>query len=315
MELAQILVQLWRRRLAVLAVVCLAALAAVAMTYRISVSPPGLTKRSISNGTAQTRVFVDSPRSSVGDLNRDFGPLTARAQVLSSLMTTAPVVDRIAKIVGVPASAITASSDNSTLNVPASETEPTADIRATDITREGLRYRLTFRAEPEQPTVTIFGQAPTAAEAVRIANAAAKGAAEWVQDTQNRQLVPPSRRTQLTQLGAATGGVVNSGASRILAALIFVAIVGFGTLLVLLVGNTIPAVRRASSTAAPEPRQMEEAATVNGNGNGHSAGSAATRLNGTDNGAKAPNGASRPRPPKNAGGRSQRPKTRTGRRV
>jgi hypothetical protein len=244
MELAQILVSLWRRRFAVAAVIAVAALVALAMTYRISVSPPGLSHRSIQNGTAETRVLVDAPRSGVGDLNRDFGPLTARAQVLASLMTTGPVVDRVARIVGVPASAITASSDNSTLNVPQSEVEPTAPIRANDITQEGLRFRLTFRAEPEQPTVTIFAQAPTAAEAVKVANAAAKGAAEWIQDTQNRQLVPYSRRTQLTQLGAATGGVVNSRASQILAALVFVAILGFGCLLVLLLGNTIPAVRR-----------------------------------------------------------------------
>jgi hypothetical protein len=296
MDLAQILVSLWRRRIAVAAVIAVAALVALAMTYHISLFPPGLSQRTIQNGTAETRVLVDAPRSGVADLNRDFGPLTARAQVLSSLMTTAPVVDRVARIAGVPASSITASSDNSTLNVPQAEIEPTADIRANDITQEGLRYRLTFRAEPEQPTVTIFAQAPTAAAAVKIADAAAKGGAEWIQETQNRQLVPDSRRTQLTQLGSATGGVVNSGASRILAALVFVAILGFGSLLVLLVGNTIPAVRRATATA-PRSRFVEAVPAVGGaNGNA--------------------NGASRPRSTKGTGAKaSQRPKTRSGRRA
>jgi hypothetical protein len=296
MDLAQILVSLWRRRIAVAAVIAVAALVALAMTYHISLFPPGLSQRTIQNGTAETRVLVDAPRSGVADLNRDFGPLTARAQVLSSLMTTAPVVDRVARIAGVPASSITASSDNSTLNVPQAEIEPTADIRANDITQEGLRYRLTFRAEPEQPTVTIFAQAPTAAAAVKIADAAAKGGAEWIQETQNRQLVPDSRRTQLTQLGSATGGVVNSGASRILAALVFVAILGFGSLLVLLVGNTIPAVRRATATA-PRSRFVEAVPAVGGaNGNA--------------------NGASRPRSTKGTGAKaSQRPKTRAGRRA
>jgi hypothetical protein len=296
MDLAQILVSLWRRRIAVAAVIAVAALVALAMTYHISLFPPGLSQRTIQNGTAETRVLVDAPRSGVADLNRDFGPLTARAQVLSSLMTTAPVVDRVARIAGVPASSITASSDNSTLNVTQAEIEPTADIRANDITQEGLRYRLTFRAEPEQPTVTIFAQAPTAAAAVKIANAAAKGGAEWIQETQNRQHVPDSRRTQLTQLGSATGGVVNSGASRILAALVFVAILGFGSMLVLLVGNTIPAVRRATATA-PRGRFVEAVPAVGGaNGNA--------------------NGASRPRSTKGTGAKaSQRPKTRAGRRA
>lgn len=295
MELAQILVQLWRRRVAVAAVAILAAFVALALAYRISVFPPGLTHRSISNGTAETHILVDSPRSSVADLNRSFDPLVARAQVFSELMTTAPVVDRIAKIAGVPASAITATSDNSTLNVPTSEVEPTANVRSNAITDEGLRYRITFRAEPEQPTVTVFGQAPTAAGAIKIANAAAKGAAEWVKETQDRQLVPDSRRTQLTQLGAATGGTVNSGASRIVAALAFVAILGVGSLLILLVGNTLPAVRRANaqpSTIEAVPTVSERRANGNGNGSGRAA-------KGT--GAKAAH--------------ANRPKTRAGRRA
>jgi hypothetical protein len=267
MELAQILVQLWRRRLAVVAVTAFAAIVALALAYKISVFPPSLSHRSASNGTAETHILVDWPRSSVGDLNRQFDPLVARAQVLSQLMTTGPVVDRIAKIAGVPPSAITATSDNSTLNVPTSEIEPTADIRSNDITKEGLRYRITFRAEPEQPTVTVFGQAPTAEGAIKIANAAAKGAAEWVRTTQNQQAVPDSRRTQLTQLGTATGGTVNTGASRILSVLAFVAILGVGCLLILLIGNTVPAVRRANAQRS----RVEALPTVSerrANGNG-----------------------------------------------
>jgi len=279
----------------VVAVVAIAFIVSLALAYKVSVFPPGLSHRSISNGSAETHILVDSPRSSVADLNRSFDPLVARAQVFSQLMTTAPVVDRIAKIAGVPASAITASDDNSTLNVPTSETEPTASVRANQITGEGLHYRLTFRAEPEQPTVTVFGQAPTAEQAIKITNAAAKGAAEWVRDTQDRQLVPDSRRTQLTQLGAATGGTVNSGASRIVSALAFVAIIGVGCLLILLIGNTIPAVRRANrQPRLVEPLPVAAGARANGNGNG-----AARTAKGT--GAKA--------------AQTQRAKTRAGRRA
>ena len=259
MELAQILVSLWRRRIAVAAVVVLAALVALAMAYRISVFPPKLSHRSVASGTAEAHILVDSPRSSVADLNRSFDPLVARAQVLSELLTTAPVVDRIAQQMHVPPSAITAVDDNSTLNVPTSQVEPTASVRSNAITQEGLQYRLTFRAEPEQPTVTIFASAPNAADAIRLADVAAKASADWVKATQDQQVVPDSRRTQLTQLGAATGGTVNSGASRILAALAFVAIVGIGSLLVLLVGNTLPAVRKAASA---KPAAVETLPTV-----------------------------------------------------
>src|SRR6476469_3118706 len=93
MELAQILVQLWRRRIAVVAVVAIAFFVSLALAYKVSVPPPGLSHRSISNGSAETHILVDSPRSSVADLNRSFDPLVARAQVFAQLMTTAPVVD------------------------------------------------------------------------------------------------------------------------------------------------------------------------------------------------------------------------------
>ncbi len=262
MDLAEILVQLWRRRRAVVAVIVFAAFVAMAMTYRFSVSPVGLHHRSVQSGTAETKILVDFPRSSVADLNREFDPLTARAQVLSQLMTTSPVVSRIEQIAGLPRGTVTAGSE-STLNLPTSETEPTAERRANDITREGQVYRLTFRAEPEQPTITIFAQAPDADSARKLANAAAQGGAAWVRDTQQRQLVPDSRRTQLTQLGEATAGVVNSGASRIIAALVFIAIVGVGCLLILLVGRTIPAVRAASDSKAA---QVDQLRTVRANG-------------------------------------------------
>jgi hypothetical protein len=274
-DLAEILLQLWRRRVAVGVVTGVAALLALAMAYRISVLPPGLSHRSVESGAAETKILIDYPRSSVADLNRDFGPLQARAQVLSQLMTTAPVVDRIANIAKVPASAIEATSDNATLNVPSSEIEPSADRRANDIAGEGRHYRVTFRAEPEQPTITVFAQGPTAADAMKLANAAASGAADWVRNTQLRQLVPDNRRTQLTQLGTATGGTVNSGASRILAVLVFVVVLGLGCLLVLLVGNTIPAVRQRRIVE----RTAQPMSTGAANGNG--AGNAATRKRAT----------------------------------
>jgi len=274
-DLADILLQLWRRRVAVAAVIALAALIAIATAYRISVLPPSVSHRSVESGTAQTQILVDYPRSSVADLNRDFAPLQARAQVLSQLMTTAPVIDRIAKIAKVPVASIQATTDTSTLNVPSAEVEPSAVTRANDINGENRVYRLTFRAEPDQPTITVSGQGPTAADAMRISNAAAQGAAAWVRDTQLRQLVPDGRRTQLTQLGAATGGTVNSGASRILAVLVFVVILAIGCLLVLLIGNTIPAVRErqrpAEKGVAALPtngRAGAAAAGRNGNGNG-----------------------------------------------
>jgi len=274
-DLADILLQLWRRRLAVGAVIAIAAIVALATAYRISVLPPSLSHRSVESGTAQTQILVDYPHSGVADLNRDFAPLQARAQVLSQLMTTAPVIDRIAKIAKVPVSSIVAQTDTSTLNVPSAEVEPSAARRQQDLAGENKVYRLTFRAEPDQPTITVFGSGPTAADAMKISNAAAQGAAAWVRDTQLRQLVPDSRRTQLTQLGAATGGTVNTGASRILAVLVFVAILAIGSMLVLLVGNTLPAVRERRRAAAQEgvaALPTTAAATpgraANGNGNG-----------------------------------------------
>jgi hypothetical protein len=272
-DFAEIVNQLWRRRTWVLAVLAVSAVVAVVTVYKVSLSPPGLHTKTIERGAAETQLLVDAPRSGIGDLTRDLDPLSARALVLSQLMHSDPVVSRIAKIMGVPRGAIEAQTDNSALNVPQSQLEPGQGKRANQIAGETRLLRLTFQGVPDQPTVNVFAQSDTAAEAEKLANAAVTATRQWIADTENQQLVPDQRRTVITQLGSADSGTVNQGASRMFAALLFLAVLIAGCVVVLLVNRLLSARGAAQSDAVEIDARRARSATraAAGQRNGHSA--------------------------------------------
>ena len=272
-DFAEIVTQLWRRRVWMLAVLALSAAVAVVTVYKVSLSPPGLHTKTIERGAAETQLLVDAPRSGIGDLTRDLDPLSARALVLSQLMRSDPVISRVAKIMGVPRGAIEAQTDNSALNVPQSQLEPGQGKRANEIAGETRLLRLTYQAVPDQPTVNVFAQSDTAAEAEKLANAAVTATRQWIADTENQQLVPDRRRTVITQLGTADSGTVNSGASRMFAGLLFFVVLIAGAVAILLVNRLVSTRRAAHSGAAELDARRTRAATRSAadQRNGHSA--------------------------------------------
>jgi len=277
-DFAELLTQLWRRRLWMLAVLAFAFVISLVTVYHVSLAPPGLKTKSIELGAAETQLIVDAPRSGIGDLTRDLDPLNARAQVLSQLMRSDPVVREIAKIMNVPPSVIEAQTDNSALNIPQNQLEPGQAKRANQIASEGRVYRLTFQAVPDQPTVSVFSQADTPAIATKLANAAVVATREWITSVQGRQLVPEGRRTVVTQLGSADSGFVNKGASRMFAVLIFIAIFAFGCVAILLVNRLLlmAAARRTAGPPAVEGRRGATARTAPEQRNGHAPAKART---------------------------------------
>jgi hypothetical protein len=262
-DFADILAQLWRRRAWMAAVLAISAVAGIASVYRITLTPPGLHSRSIERGAAEAQLLVDAPRTGVGDLVRDLDPLTARAQVVAQLMRSDPIVSRIAARMHIPPSAIEAQTDLSALNLPQSQLEPGQGKRAAQIAGESRLYRLTFQAVPDQPTVNIFAQSNTAGEARRLADSAIQATRDWLVGIQNAQQLPDRRRTVITQLGQADAGLVNSGASRLFAGLVFVGLFCIGCLAILLVNRAVMARAARKGDVAPlEPRRRKRAATA-----------------------------------------------------
>lgn len=238
MELTHALRQLWRLKLGVIAVVAIAALVALSVAFRVSLFPPSLQSKSYEFGAASTQVIVDQKRSPVADVRELFEPLATRAEVYARLMTSTPLRNYIGEELGIPGAAIIAEGPPAP-NATRAEREPLAGERANSLFGEGVPLRLSLRAEDELPVVSIAAQAPTAKGAEQLANAAVAGLMRYVAEAQERSRVRPGAQVRLTQLGEPQGGLVNSGVNRTMPIVAFFAVLAFGLVLLLWLGNLV----------------------------------------------------------------------------
>jgi hypothetical protein len=232
MELALSLRELWRLRAWVVLAFAVALLAAVLSIYRPTLSPPGLQSRTLQASSASTQILVDAGRSSLADTARDLAPLAVRADTFAKVMTSPSVVTSIATEAGIPPGAVTAVGPVSGPS-GSSKAWGSPSARASQIPYEGIGYRLSFEAVEDQPVITTIAQAPTTAEAVRLANASVRGLRRYLERPQLTQGVPLPRRVAVQQLGRAQGGVtIPAGTGRSVAVLAFLGV--FGALCVLI---------------------------------------------------------------------------------
>jgi hypothetical protein len=250
-DVVNVMRELWRRRGLVLVVVIVAAIGAAASQYNL---PSGESK-TLEYASAQSQMLVDIPHSPVADVGKEFEPLVDRAAVYAKLMTSASVMDVIGKQAGVPGGSIIATAPLEA-NQPKANKEPGAEQRGVQLLGEEVPKRLFFAAEPGQPIITISSQAPTARGAIDLANAAVTGFRNYITDIQESQDVKPRRRVRVEQLGPATGGVVNEGASKAAMVMIFIALFIGGCILILFLSH----VRRGWRDDADEADGAAQAA-------------------------------------------------------
>jgi hypothetical protein len=235
-DLVNVTRELLRHKRLLVASIIVAVLAAAATEYRLSPLPPSAKARSLEYAAAQTQILVDVQRSPVADVAKEFDPLVARAGVYAKLMTSAEVMDVIGKEAGVPGAAIIASAPVEA-NQPKAAKEPGTEQRGVQLLGEAVPLRLFFADEEGQPIITISSQAPTAEQAVNLANAAVSGFKQYIERIQNREAVKQTRRVRLKQLGPATGGIVNEGASKAAMLMVFLATLTLCCLLILFVSS------------------------------------------------------------------------------
>ncbi|MEA2138470.1 MAG: hypothetical protein QOG56_1620 [Solirubrobacteraceae bacterium] len=213
MDLGRHLHEFWRLRRG--AVICLlvAGYAALSMSYEISVFPPGLAPRSLQMASASTQVLVDTPRSTVIDLRQDLfdiESMTNRAVLLGNVMASEPVLAYIARRAGIAPGAIRASTPR-TPNSPRPFAAPGQEARTSDLLRSTNQYRLSIEADPTVPVLKIYAQAPTARASAALANAAADGLRDYVEQIAGSQRVAKRMQVRIEQLGRARGAVINDG--------------------------------------------------------------------------------------------------------
>jgi hypothetical protein len=225
MELARTLRALWTRRRLVALGAAVALLAATLSVYRVGLFPPSLEGRTNEFATASTDLVVDTPDSAFADFSNDIEQLNARASVFARFLVSPTAVGLIARVAKLPPGGIEARGPYE-LNLPVFQQEPTAAQRSSQIIGEGALYRLRFENNPELPIVTVFSQAPTRDEAIRLATAVPTALRDYVERLQTVQHTPANRRVEIRELGKATGGVVNKGANIQIAVLVFIVVLG-----------------------------------------------------------------------------------------
>jgi hypothetical protein len=213
MALINILRQLWRRRDFVALALACACLLGVAIAYRVGF-PPSLTSRQYQVGIASASALIDSSRSQVADLGvdtgSDVGTLSARASLLGSVMTSAPIVNQIARDVGIASDQLIATPPV-VVGAPPSLASSVSDASARASSRNANILNVSIVAGGQLPIIEVDTQAPTAARAARLANASFAALQAEVNSTATTQHVPVRQRIIIRSLGPAGSATVNRG--------------------------------------------------------------------------------------------------------
>ena len=172
--------------------------------------------------TASTQMLVDSPSSALANSGVDLTGYDARANVFARLMTSDEALRYIGQAAGIPGNLIAANGPIET-NGSMAATHSPVQIRGGKDLPFPATYKLSFVQNPDLPTVDVYAQAPTTAQAISLANGAVTGFANLIKEL-DASSVAPAKRIEVRQLGGATGGIVDSGASKKMTLLVFVAV-------------------------------------------------------------------------------------------
>ena len=176
---------------------------------------------------ATSHVMIDYPdasvvdRSAIGTVQDDLALLQQHAALDASLMTTLPVLDAIGKRMGVPSGQISGVADI-TAPAPIQFTMAGSEQHASQLVASEAPYRLELQPSPSEPILTIYAEAPSVGDAVRLATSATLGLGDYLRSVAVRQGFPIKELPQLRPLGTPRGGVTNSRAKIEIAGLTFI---------------------------------------------------------------------------------------------
>ncbi len=203
-----------RHRLGLAVSALIAAGAALLSVATISLLPPGIHSRSVDIAAASTQVMLDTPDSLMVDVRQDAAMLegfTDRAVLLGNVMTREPVRLYIADQAGIPVEALMVEAPLTARQPRRRRVEPGREMHVSDVVATSDQHRLSIQADPTVPLIDVYAQAPTAAGAEAIANAAVDGLRRYLDDVATESGTPSRAQLELVQLGRAHGAVINAG--------------------------------------------------------------------------------------------------------
>lgn len=212
------------------------------------------TRGNLQVAAATTRILVDDPEPSILErqaLPQDFTTLQKRAELYARLMTTQPVLEAIAQRAKVPADQLSGVA-RTTADIPITLVEPASEERANQIMTSRQPYRLELQSMPYEPILSIYSQAPSVDEALRLADGAVAGLQGYLDGIARRQSIPADRMPHLRQLGSARGGLTNARAPMVIGGLAFLTVFVLSLIAQLAVVRWLRR-RRGHSKPEPEP--------------------------------------------------------------
>lgn len=223
MELGKHLRELFRLRIAVVVCLALATFAALLLSYKVSLLPPKLEPRSLEIASASTEVLVDTPLSTVLDLRQgasEIQGMTNRAVLIGNVMVSPPVLAYIGRRAGVPGSIIQTQAPL-TPDFPRPLAAAGEEKKTSDLLKSTDQYRLNIQANPTVPVLQILAQAPSDKAAATLANAAVDGLRDYLAAQARTEGTAVDNQVRLSQLGRASGTVINDGVRWQIAILTF----------------------------------------------------------------------------------------------
>jgi hypothetical protein len=244
---AKILLKLWKLRLWVAIGAVVALVAAVGSLK---------TTHSKVYAAASTQMLVDAPSSAIANSNLDLTGFAARASVYARLMTTDEAMQYIGQAAGIPGNLIDANGPLEVNGSPTSTHAPVQTIGGKDAPYPAI-YKLAFVQNPDLPTIDVYAQAPTTAQAIALANGAVTGFSKFVDHFQ-AATVPAANRVEVRSLGGATGGIVDAAASKKIAVLAFLGVLAAWCVLLLWVSRVRADLRAAKEASGDDLEHADD---------------------------------------------------------
>ncbi len=245
-----------RRIIAFAAVSALVATIATACSLAtFSLLPPGIQMRHLQDGGAVTHAAIDLPGPRRPASLTGFESQAKRMNLIANLMTSEPVLARVARLIGADPGQISATTQV-TEDVSRSFIEPDAERRANEIRLANDPYKLEIQARTSLPVIDVYAQAASVGSAEELANASVRAANSYLRALAGHDRVAGPPPVTLRQLSAAQGATLEPTARPLIALLTF--LVAFGVCFGLLFG--LAEVRRGWLHADRQPQPGGEPA-------------------------------------------------------
>ena len=202
---------------------------------------------------ASTQLLVGSRDAAISDSATQTGALNgdaALSQVYAQLLTSDKVLTWVGQAAGIPQNLIEAIGPLQVDGAPQAIRLPTS-VPGEPKPTGTPKYILNLTQNPALPVIDVYAEAPTTKQAIALANSAGAGLSAFLAHQAASGAVAPGNRVSVTQLGPATGGMVDPGAGKSIGVIAFAVIFAVWCGLLLWVTRVAAEIREARGGEHP----------------------------------------------------------------